>query len=516
MKKGLILCKLDKSSASIESRDGDGRPQFMGMMGHPLADSYLSASAERVEIIRGPASVLYGSNAMGGVINIITHSSQRPGVSGDLALLYGSFNSKHINGNFGYNIDGWNTVASFTHEHTDGHRPQSEFNANSGYIKAANVVNDQFMFSIDGSLTGFTSYDPGPITAPKTKDNYVDIQRGYAGVSIDNDHGISKGSARFVYNFGHHKVFDGSDWVSDDFNAVFSIYQTLKLTTDNAITVGADFNKFGGKGKNKTLDYGEPSLYEYGIYTNIQHRFFDRLTLNGGVRYSYNELFGDEIIPQFGISYSISNETTVRVSASKGYRSPTIRELYLFPAPTLTLQPERLWDYEFGFIQKVSDKFYGELTLFQSEGQNIILSSGRYPNMKLSNSGAFIHRGVELAGTYLPPVHNLIMQGNYSFIDAGKETRSVPKHKIFCSVQYSYKRFNAAVSAQHIEIIYGSDNSKDIMPNYTLVNIKVNADVLPAVSVSLGVENILDETYFTMLGYPMPGTILTGSLQVSL
>ena len=50
----------------------DGHPQYMGLMGHPLADSYQSMMTERVEVVRGPASVLYGSNAMGGVINIIT------------------------------------------------------------------------------------------------------------------------------------------------------------------------------------------------------------------------------------------------------------------------------------------------------------------------------------------------------------------------------------------------------------------------------------------------------------
>jgi len=494
----------------------DGRPQYMGIFGHPLSDSYLSADAERVEIIRGPASVLYGSNAMGGVVNIITHSAQKSGISGDVALSYGSFNSQHLGGKIGYNTDNWNAIASFTREHTDGHRPQSEFNANSGYLRASTVLNDQFILSIDGSLTGFTTYDPGTISAPKTKDNYVDIQRGYAGISIDNNHGLSKGSIRFVYNFGHHEVFDGTDWVSDDFNAIFSIYQTLTLIPDNSITIGADLNKFGGQGKNKTKDYGEPSVYEYALYTNIQHTLMDQLVLSGGLRYNYHELYGAEIVPQFGVSCRVADGTTVRISAAKGYRSPTIRELYLFPAPTPTLQPERLWNYEIGATQTIGSKFFSELTVFQSEGQNMILTSGRYPNMILSNSGTFVHRGVEVAGTYLTPVDNLQLQGNYSFIDAGKQTRSVPKHKMYCSVQYTYNIFSAVVSAQHIEEIYGSDNSNDILPNYTLVNLKVNAQVLPMMSLSLGVDNLLDETYYTMLGYPMPGSIVNVGMQASL
>jgi outer membrane cobalamin receptor len=494
----------------------DGRPQFMGMMGHPLADSYLSANAERIEVIRGPASVLYGSNAMGGVINIITHSMQNPGVSGDVSLSYGSYNSQHLGGKVGYQVDEWNILGSFTREHTDGHRPQSEFNANSGYLKAATRVNEQFSVTIDGSLTGFTTYDPGTITAPKTKDNYVDIRRGYAGVSVDNDLGVSKGSARFVYNFGHHEVFDGTNWISNDYNAIFTVYQTLSLIPNNAITVGFDLNKFGGKGKNKTKDYGAPSVYEYALYTTIQHTLLRQLVLNGGLRYDRNELFGAEVVPQFGASYRISDETTVRASVAKGFRSPTIRELYLFPAPTPTLQPERLWNYEIGATQTIGSKFFGELTVFQSEGQNMILTSGRYPNMKLSNSGSFIHRGVEIVGTYLPPVENLQLQGNYTFIDAGKETCSIPKHKMYFSTQYTYDIYTTHVSAQHIEGMYGSNNNKDLLPNYTLVNFKVNIKVLSMTSVSLGVDNLLDEKYYTMLGYPMPGTTVTVGVQAAL
>ena len=67
----------------------DGHPQYMGLMGHPLADACQSMLAEKVEVVRGPASVLYGSNAMGGVINIVTHKSQEDGVKNNVQIGYG-------------------------------------------------------------------------------------------------------------------------------------------------------------------------------------------------------------------------------------------------------------------------------------------------------------------------------------------------------------------------------------------------------------------------------------------
>ena len=71
----------------------DGHPQYMGLMGHPIADAYRSATAERVEVLRGPASVLYGSNAMGGVVNIVTRQMADDGVQTDVELGYGSYNT---------------------------------------------------------------------------------------------------------------------------------------------------------------------------------------------------------------------------------------------------------------------------------------------------------------------------------------------------------------------------------------------------------------------------------------
>ena len=101
----------------------DGRPQYMGWYGHPIDDAYLSTNIERIEVIRGPASMLYGSNAMGGVINIITHSSQQNGLEGNASVSYGSYDAQQYGMHLGYQENDWNVLGSFTHEHTDVSRP---------------------------------------------------------------------------------------------------------------------------------------------------------------------------------------------------------------------------------------------------------------------------------------------------------------------------------------------------------------------------------------------------------
>src|SRR3989339_492920 len=81
----------------------DGQPQWAGLFGHSLPDLYVSSDVERVEVIRGPGSLLYGSNAMGGVVNIITRKFEGEGRESRARISYGSYNTQKYMVNNGYN-----------------------------------------------------------------------------------------------------------------------------------------------------------------------------------------------------------------------------------------------------------------------------------------------------------------------------------------------------------------------------------------------------------------------------
>ena len=110
----------------------DGHPQYMGLMGHPIADACQSFMAERVEVLRGPASVLYGSNAMGGVINIVTRKTSEDGIRTNANIgsgSYGSFQSEVTNR---IRWKGLTSVVSGSYNRTDGHRENSAFEQYGG------------------------------------------------------------------------------------------------------------------------------------------------------------------------------------------------------------------------------------------------------------------------------------------------------------------------------------------------------------------------------------------------
>src|SRR5690554_763730 len=142
----------------------DGHPQYMGLMGHPLADSYQSIMTERVEVVRGPASVLYGSNAMGGVGNIITKQHKQDGIHNSARLMYGSFNSLSAEVASGGRHGKYSSTLNLGYNRSDGHRPEMDFEQFNGYTRLGYDVNRNWKGFADFNLSKTLSSNPGTIT----------------------------------------------------------------------------------------------------------------------------------------------------------------------------------------------------------------------------------------------------------------------------------------------------------------------------------------------------------------
>ena len=113
----------------------DGQPQFAGNYSHHVADTYTMDFAEKVEVIRGPASVLYGSNAMGGAINIITSNAQKEGVHNTLNAQYGSYNTANFDYVNKVRYGNFSSVISLNYLNTDGSSQDFVFKQYGGYAK---------------------------------------------------------------------------------------------------------------------------------------------------------------------------------------------------------------------------------------------------------------------------------------------------------------------------------------------------------------------------------------------
>jgi outer membrane cobalamin receptor len=490
----------------------DGRPQYMGWYGHPINDSYLSANIERIEVIRGPASTLYGSNAMGGVINIITHATQQEGVAGDASLSYGSYNAQQIGAHVGYQKNDWNVLGSFTREHTDGSRLWSDYSANSGYVKSSYRINEQYKVSIDGSTTKFETFDPGTIAAPDTN-NWMHIQRSYVGASLENDYGNFKGGIRVTYNFGHHELDPKYNfgWVSDDHLLSVNAYQSFSLFEGNTIAAGIDFQENGGTASNAFAPLGTQSFNEFAGYVSTQQNFLEKFSANAGVRYAKNNYFGDIVVPQAGITYKVHPETNIRASVSMGYRAPQLYELYQLSPRANSLNPEKLWNYEIGVVHLFGNRAVVDITGFIIDATNIIVD--QWYSMQTFNIAGIRYNGVECSAQWFV-TNDVKINSNYTFTDKADQTISVPKHKMFLGVEYRWNKFTASLNGHHVRSMYGMNEMFSVvkLKDYTNIEATISGKIAEQTSISVSMRNLLNKSYQTTYGYPMPGrTVFVGA-----
>jgi len=478
----------------------DGHPQYQGIFGHPLADAYVASDVEKVEIIRGPASILYGSNAMAGVVNIITKQQHEEGLKVNLGASYGSYNTQKYFGTIGYKKEKLSLFASLNHDQTDGIRSYTDFNINNAYAKVGYEIYPGLTVTADFSSANYNANDLGPVNLP-TDSFSIDISRGKASLSIENKFENSEGGLNFYHNFGTHDLSDG--FHSTDKNDGVMLYQTFKLSSGTNITLGADFKQFGGIANQGFRHDSLIAIDELAGYAYAQQTLFEKLTVSAGLRLENNSVFGNELIPLFGLNYNLSQNTTFKGSVSKGFRSPTVMELYLY-APNPGLKPERLVNYEISWLQSLlNNRLNMELTAYKAVGSNMIQLVGVGYAAHRENLGSFNNQGVEFSATYMVNRH-LHFNANYSYLDMDKIVIAAPRQQFNLGVSYRYKIWGLHVSTQYIEHLYTSTQPV-VTQNYTLFNARLTALPMKYLELFVAGNNLLNTTYQINNGYPMPG-----------
>ena len=486
----------------------DGNPQYQGIFGHPLADAYVSSDVEKVEIIRGPASILYGSNAMAGVINIITKKQKEDGFKINLGGSYGSFNTQKYFGTIGYKKDKLSAFASVNHDQSDGIRANTDFNITNGYAKVGYELSKQFSAIGDFSIAKFNANDNGPVNLPAVPFN-TDITRGKTSLSIDNKFENSEGGFKIYHNFGTHIL--SSHFYSNDNNTGIMLFQTFKLKSGTNITTGFEYKNFGGIANDSAINkYVNKSINELAVYAYAQQTLFEKLTVSAGLRLENNSIFGNELIPIGGLTYNLSDVTTFKASVSKGFRSPTIMELYLY-APNPALQPERMVNYEISWLQSLlNNKLNLELTAFKVKGDNLIQVVAPPFPAKRQNVGSFDNQGIEFSVKYAV-CKNLFLHANYSYLNLSKPVIAAPRQQVNISANYTYKIWNLNVSTQYIEKLYVYNASNPFAPtiqttpDYFLLNARLSARPLKQLEIFVDGNNLTNTQYQINWGYPMAG-----------
>ncbi|GHV71670.1 ligand-gated channel [Bacteroidia bacterium] len=515
----------------------NGQPMWAGVFGHHIADAYVASDAERVEIIRGPGSLLYGSNAMGGVINVITRKATEDGIHGNGRIMYGSYDTWKFMGSSGYKKDKFNAYVSLNRDQTDGQRDNSAFYINNGYVKLGYEISDNWNVSGNAIIADFKVNNPGANTLPMFE-NWAKALRSTYSVSVSNKYEKMSGAVQAFYNDGKHKINDGhaatapaqtAYFMSSDFNYGIALYESFRLIDGNLFTVGVDAKQWGGRAWNEDFNgnetqslFDDKKVNEFAGYAVVQQTLFDKLTLNAGIRLENNEGYGNEWVPQGGIAYQINNQASLKASASKGFRSPNINDMFSpWGGANPDLKPEEMNNFDVSYLQSLwNNKLQLELTAFYAKGKNMILAPVNWGELN-SNSGQFTNKGIDFAVSYqvLPA---LKLAGNYSYLDSDIKVPAAPKHKAFFNANWAIDKFTVSPSVQYVSDLYLSAYggygvpAEAVIPegyeDYALLNCKVSYKATPYINLFINGENLTDASYRMYNGYPMPGIVVLGGV----
>lgn len=510
----------------------DGHPQYAGIFGHPIADAYQSFLAERVEVLRGPASVLYGSNAMGGVINIVTRKMQEDGVKTNLRAGYGSYNTLETELTNRIRKGRFSSVISGSYNRTDGHRANMGFEQYGGYAKLGYEMTDNWNLRGDVNVTHFNASYPGPVDAPLL-DGDQRITRGMTSFAVENRYEKTSGAVSFFYNWGNHWINDGytpsaGEGPQDDrFNSRdnmmgVSLYQSTQFFKGNRITLGFDWFRYGGhawseyvSGENigTTSELVDKHEDELAGYIDFRQDIGSWLTFNAGLRADHHSRIGLEWVPQAGLAFHLPHAIELKASASKGFRYPILREMYMFPPQNPDLQPESMWNYELAFSQRLME---GRLTygvnLFYIDGKNLIqtLPNPNGSGMLNQNSGAIKNTGVEIQAAYRIN-RQWSVDGNYSFLHMENPVIAAPEHKLYAGANFSHGRWNVSTGVQYVEGLYTSVGENENKENFVLWNLRASFRACKWLDIWARGENLLAQEYEINADYPMPrATVMAG------
>lgn len=511
------------------------------------------ADVERIEVIRGNGSALYGSDAMGGVINIITKKANE-----EHASIGAHTGTKEMGTNFYYSsgrqgkvsvkasggIEDVRKEVSGYYNKTKGYDTNSSnmygprrflnlgfdyaFDANRGLALDLNFMREQFTSnSSEGTDKGVYNYD----------NNRSDYALTYYGKDNKNDYNL-----RMYYNTLKKSNVTNENNAITDFDhtsydtLVFEGKNSMKLNDKNTMTYGAEWTttnmrgtRFGGGGDNKysetfagiTKAGSEKDVDTYAAYLQDEWKITDKWLLIPAVRFDHHNAFGSHTSPKIGTTYSFSDNSRFKVNYGKSFRAPTVYELYstmdkrmgMMNVQVLgnpDLKPEKATNFDIGF-EAEQGKWSGKLGYYHNEIDNLIDSDmfyrgyvpgvGRVVKSKYYNVGEAEISGAEAEVGYNFN-DNWNVKATYNYTDAKDKTTNARLNNRARQngvVQLSYTDnaelpFTATLwSKWYVDYLYKVSSNVNTY-TFNTFNFVADKQITKNLHVYAGVDNIFDKT----------------------
>ncbi|HAX61332.1 MAG TPA: hypothetical protein DCX95_02055 [Elusimicrobia bacterium] len=521
----------------------DGRTVNDTSLGSANLTEIPSENIERIEILRGPASALYGANALGGVVNIITKKATAVKPKTEIGIEQGSFNTQNYKMNFTAMPGKANLCLSGGKNITDGFRDNSDydstdFSAKIGYdlekygeISLSNGFLTSELETPGRNFTKLADYDnEKEKTAETPNANQKTTKQSYElnyKKEIANETKLQS-KIYFQQNNLHYKDPDThpETWdfsPDDDIGISKTLGANIQIDTLYDITAGVEGKNDRYKKKNEITKTTDIDKWTDASAIFAQKTFnLEPMTTTIGTRYDYNNVFGGQLNPRIVNIYKINNNFKLSSTIGRAFRAPTFNDLY-WPDPFMpgnpNLKPETSVGSDFGIEYKLKEILVSKITLFYSDVKDFIQWAPDETGIWTpSNVGKVFSRGVEIEAES-SIVKKLTQSLNYTFLESkGKQEggtykilQYTPKHRLNYFLNYL-----APLKLQtKLGVEYTHKIEKPKIPGYTLANLKVSRKILQA-EVYFSCENIFNKRYFAREDYPLPGRTFSGGINLYL
>lgn len=377
-----------------------------------ILDRLNLTNVERIEIVRGPGGALYGSEAQGGVINIITRKSEKPQFT--VGVASGSREMSNY-----YHLDtGKDGKVSATFDANFSKLRKFDSKAGSGFTYGPRqdfTLDLDYDMDDNNKLNLYLDYDKAHYQYSTSR---RDQNRKTAALTYDGKNANSNYSLSATYSQMENET-------SDLKYKYFNVEARDSITTakNNKLTFGAEFRRNDGSAY---VTSGDDATDQYAVYVEDEFRT-GKLLLVPSVRYDHHDTFGSHTSPNLGATYFITDKSRFKANYGSAYRAPSVDELYgafnhggwftMYGNPDL--KPEKSKGYEFSYEQEFNQDTSAKLTYFKSKKEDAINYKPitNTPNYLFYNIDNTTSEGIEFEiKHYLG--NGFTLSGSYDWLDA--------------------------------------------------------------------------------------------------
>ena len=540
-------------------------------------------SIERIEVVRGPSSAMYGSEGMGGVIHIITKKPD-PDRKSSIRAEAGTSDTWAGRGFHSQRFERFGLLVSGGYEESDGfYMTENPEPYNTKRYREAGKVLGKVSYDLDdqSSLTASALYYDHE-TGKGREFFYDELQLGQYAVNYSRTTAAGFGLKLLAY-YNQADKTAYQDTAKDNYTSLFryeespsenwgaDLQGSLLLGESALLTVGAAYREIFWDYDNNYIgsdrkEGAEGTQRFVSPFINADMKFLeDRLILNLGARYdwmettdgknwdskpdgglvpyenSYDDESNSSFSPKLGITAHPDDRTTLRASVGKGFRAPSLFELFKvhvrgggtsYRAANPDLDPEEIWSWDVGVERALLDNLRAGLTWYQSYAEDYIgtrttntyeKNGKTYKEYVLDNISEVEMHGIEAELNWYP-LSDVIIFGNYTWnvseitkneaspFEEGLYLTNDPRHKFHVGATYQNPEIlNATVIwNRYLDKYYSVDDTTQAKDDFWSLDLAVSRRFFDHVTAYLNVENIFDSVDNEDIA---PGTIYTGGVK---